>query len=167
MLDLSPSILALSAADSRQMLTTFALRKARHSAARSATSSRFLHAADSIATSIGAATKVPGGVMPVSIRLLRPACFGSKAIRCRWVRKNQRRTVDRDAHPDRHCHRIFRTGFSARGRIPASVALDVADAANDDGCPAESESRRTNEKDADLKLAKFDHRQRVYLAQPD
>ena len=27
--------------------------------------------------------------------------------------------------------------------------------------------RRTNEKDADLKLAKFDHRRRVYLAQPD
>ena len=142
------------------MLTTSALRKARHSAARSATSSRFLYAADTIATSIGAAT-------PVSIRPLRPACFGSKAIRCRWVRKNRRRTVDRDPHPDRHCHRIFWTGFSARGRIPASVALDVADAANDDGRPAESESRRTNEKNADLKLAKFDHRQRVYLAQPD
>src|SRR6516164_4226307 len=77
-----PSNLVWSAAGVPLMPTTSGLRRYRHLAVRSATSLRFLCAADITVRCIAASMKPRGGIGLVAIRARRPASFGLKHIRC-------------------------------------------------------------------------------------
>ena len=78
----SPSSRVWSAAAGLPMPTISDLRNHQHSAARLATSSLYRFAEVTIAKSIAAETKRPGGRGPVSMRARRLASFGLKRIPC-------------------------------------------------------------------------------------
>ena len=84
---MSPGILASSAAATQTMPTIYTLRKAEHSAARSAISSPSRSVAATVARCTIAAMKRHGGGKPALIRSSRPTHCGWKRIRFRPVQK--------------------------------------------------------------------------------
>ncbi len=105
------------------------LRKAARLAARSAMSSPFPSVAVTIVKSIAAAMKRHGGKISVSIRRLQPDPVGSKATHCRWGRRDQRPTYDRDPTANCRRHHLCKVRLAIeeyRRRLERTKLNDVA-----------------------------------------